>query len=75
MDAQQLKDIEARCDDVLNGFNRPSEVDARNAQKLLHFVGQLRQIQAAEAFANIGKTSSNGPLRSAFDEVMKDIFK
>ncbi|MFC7515077.1 hypothetical protein ACFQUU_08685 [Herbaspirillum sp. GCM10030257] len=75
MDAQQLKNIETRCNDVINGFKRPSEIDARNAQKLLQLVQQMRQAEAAAAFANIGKSAGNGPLRSVFDDMMKDIFK
>lgn len=74
MDAQQIRDIESRCKDVINGFKRPSEQDPRNALKLLQFIEQLRQQRAAEAFSNIGKVSGTGGLNSAFDKVMDDIF-
>lgn len=73
MNTQQVKEAKARAEEVVNGFKRVTDRNARDALKLAEAVEErdkriaaLEQKAAADAFSGIGKNPK--------DNIFSDIF-
>lgn len=66
METDQIKEVMARANDVINGFRNPNNQTARDVIKLANELLATRRMLAAQSFKNAGGSDSADFLKSIF---------